>query len=851
MSKLEHRNGPVIIVRFRLVSFRKKLSKFSRRIPIIQGIVQAMRPLTLLLVASLLLPACTAGVLAWRGYHATIRDATEDTVQIAAVLREHALRTFEAQQTAMAWVDAEIDGLDWDQIQKSRDIHLFLKRIARTSPHIDGLWLVRPEGKTVNSADFFPMEGTDVTAREYYRTLRERNVVHIGEMIKGYLKGTLNFNISRRRSPENAAFDGIILVTITLDYFEEFWNHALRGGPHTVSILRHDGEILARLPQVDGLPPRIPTASPFFAKIRTAPEGTFQFSSDIDDEERIYGYAKLGLFPAYMVIGTSIDAVLAPWQRRTAWLFATALAVSLGLAAAVETARRRERRLSEEIARRKQVETTLIAKEEHLATVQRAEAALRESEQRFRTLFETFVQGVVFLDAGGRITSVNPSAERILGVSQRRLVGQRPADMGWVIKDPDGRPLPVEQSPPAQALRRGTVVNDVLFSIETHKGREPRWVIADAIPLLHPGESAPTRVCMLFRDVTEERRAQEAQRILMREVDHRAKNALAVALALVRLTRADTHEDFVRALEGRIKALARAHTLLAHNRWEGADLLSLVREELAAYGTPDGERITLSGPAITLEPYATQPLGMVLHELATNAAKHGALSYPEGRLAVAWSVAPDSGHLVITWKERCGPSVKRPDRKGFGSDLIYASVSEQLGGDIAYTWDKDGLGATITLPATYVKKGRRRADGVSATDGPATDVGLLKGLRVLIVEDNAAVAMEVADGLTELGCVSVGPASTMDQAFVLAQEVLDAAVLDVDIGGQVVFPVAERLYERGVPFVFATGFGSLETGDERWLSVPLLRKPVNRMELGDVLASIVAPQRDADSLASG
>ncbi|WP_431266960.1 HWE histidine kinase domain-containing protein [Dankookia sp. P2] len=153
-------------------------------------------------------------------------------------------------------------------------------------------------------------------------------------------------------------------------------------------------------------------------------------------------------------------------------------------------------------------------------------------------------------------------------------------------------------------------------------------------------------------DITERRAAEERQTLLMREVDHRAKNALAVVQSILRLTRADRQQDFAAAVEGRVNALARAHTMLARERWMGGDLRELVKSELAAYGTD--ERVRLGGPPVRLVPEAVQPASLVLHELATNAAKHGALSAPGGTLEVTWAAQPDGG-LRVHWLETGGP----------------------------------------------------------------------------------------------------------------------------------------------------------------------------------------------------
>jgi two-component sensor histidine kinase len=200
-------------------------------------------------------------------------------------------------------------------------------------------------------------------------------------------------------------------------------------------------------------------------------------------------------------------------------------------------------------------------------------------------------------------------------------------------------------------------------------------------------------------DVTASREAEERQSLLMREVDHRAKNALAVALSVVQLAPRDLPpEGFAAAVTGRIAAMARAHSLLAAERWSGADLRTLAAAEVAAHE----DRVRLEGPPLRLSADAAQPVAMLLHELATNAMKHGALSAPEGRVTLSWRVAEDA--LELRWSERGGPPVAgRPERAGFGSRLLMALAQRQLGGTVAFDWsDGAGLDVTFRLPLRHL-----------------------------------------------------------------------------------------------------------------------------------------------------
>jgi len=184
----------------------------------------------------------------------------------------------------------------------------------------------------------------------------------------------------------------------------------------------------------------------------------------------------------------------------------------------------------------------------------------------------------------------------------------------------------------------------------------------------------------------------ERQAFLAREVDHRAKNAMAVIQSIVRLTRANTAEEYGAAIEGRVQAMARAHSLLSQSRWEGADMRKLIDEEMAPY-----DRVSLDGSSLLLKPHVAQTLALAVHELATNAAKYGALSCATGRVHVGWAMKPDC--VEIIWSEEGGPAVREPTTTGFGS-LVIRSVSQHLNGTVQFIWEESGLQCILTVART-------------------------------------------------------------------------------------------------------------------------------------------------------
>ena len=166
--------------------------------------------------------------------------------------------------------------------------------------------------------------------------------------------------------------------------------------------------------------------------------------------------------------------------------------------------------------------------------------------------------------------------------------------------------------------------------------------------------------------------------------------------SIVRLTRAEDVSGFSKAVEGRITALARVHTILSLSSWEGAELGGLVRGELSAFISSEGSRVSVNGPQVRLTPAAAQTLALALHELATNALKYGALSTHNGSLAVTWREL--SGNLQLEWRETAGPRVTAPERNGFGTRTVIASIETQLAGRVDFDWRADGLVFKLAIP---------------------------------------------------------------------------------------------------------------------------------------------------------
>lgn len=202
------------------------------------------------------------------------------------------------------------------------------------------------------------------------------------------------------------------------------------------------------------------------------------------------------------------------------------------------------------------------------------------------------------------------------------------------------------------------------------------------------------------REIAVRRQTEERLTLAAAEIDHRARNILSVIQAMANLTRGESIDEFKKTLQGRISALGRAHTLLSESRWEGADLRRLAEDELAAYMSPRDGRATISGETIRLSPMAAQSISMALHELATNALKHGGLSPRGGHVKLEWCANADK--LSIRWREQSTTTIAPPNHDGFGMKLLRRAIRRQLGGTVDIDWKPEGLTCVMEFPLSRV-----------------------------------------------------------------------------------------------------------------------------------------------------
>ncbi|MCC6918290.1 MAG: GAF domain-containing protein [Alphaproteobacteria bacterium] len=340
----------------------------------------------------------------------------------------------------------------------------------------------------------------------------------------------------------------------------------------------------------------------------------------------------------------------------------------------------------------------------------------------------------------------------------------------------------------------------------------------------------------------ERSKADLRQKMLNEELNHRVKNILALIKSLVShpVQPGRSLAGYIQSLKGRVQALGVAHDQVVRGDG-GGGLADLLKAELSPY-RERADAVTLEGPALALDSRAYSVMALVLHELATNAAKYGALSRASGCVEVRWTLSAD-GACEIRWAESGGPPVAAGQRQGFGSVLINRSVPFDLGGESEIHYPPSGVTARFLIPARCVQELDPAAparDAAAKGSDSERDPTLL-GLRILLVEDQLLIAMDAETMLVACGADLVETAASANEGLQrLAEFAPDAAVLDVNLGTGTSIPVAEELIRRAIPFVFATGYGDSITIPPSLRHVPVVRKPYDGDALVGMLTRAIA-----------
>jgi PAS domain S-box-containing protein len=313
----------------------------------------------------------------------------------------------------------------------------------------------------------------------------------------------------------------------------------------------------------------------------------------------------------------------------------------------------------------------------------------RERRDKLRwlvSIVESSDDAIISKDVNGIIMSWNRGAEAMFGYTAEEAIGKPVTIL-----------IPPERHDEEPRILQRIKAGEKIDHYETVRQRKDGSLIEISLCVSPVRNDLGTIIgaSKIARDITQRKQVETRAAMLAREAEHRARNILATVSATVELSQSDTPEGLKAAIRGRIQALANVHALFVESRWTGAELKKLATQELSPYQT-DGRRALVEGPSILLNPAVAQTLAATLHELATNAAKYGALSAPDGRLEMTWSLSSDDT-LAIRWTELGGPPVAPPTQAGFGTRVMNTLI-QQVGGTIACDWRNDGLRCDITVP---------------------------------------------------------------------------------------------------------------------------------------------------------
>jgi light-regulated signal transduction histidine kinase (bacteriophytochrome) len=357
-------------------------------------------------------------------------------------------------------------------------------------------------------------------------------------------------------------------------------------------------------------------------------------------------------------------------------------------------------------------------------------------------------------------------------------------------------------------------------------------------------------VLRLADDATAERQQAGArQELLIAELNHRVRNILGLIRGLIRQSVTEDREevqDFVKVIDGRIHALARAHNQITQDHWGPASLQALIDAETAAFLQGGSDHVLSSGDPVMLNPQAFSTMALVLHELVTNSTKYGSLSVPQGFAHIEWSRLPNKD-LEIRWRETGGPKVRQPKRQGFGTTIIERSVPYDLGGRAQMEYSENGVEAVFSIPSRHVSDAGPSAPSPvtfpkpAPGEAPQAPPNVLAQQRVLLVEDSLIIALDAEDILRKLGADEVNTGASVDAALDLIDlSPPTVAILDINLGYGESFPIADRLLELEIPFVFATGYGEQAQIPMDHRGRVVIQKPYTLEIVARALASLLA-----------
>jgi two-component sensor histidine kinase len=685
----------------------------------------------------------TFGYIAWEQRNRLVQRNDDDIRSNAFFLADHAARLFEVTDLTLKQTAALIEDESWYTIEPSRPLWEQLHAIKIALPYVDDIWLNDASGKLRLTSSQFPTPDSNAADRDAFSAQAASNKgLFIGEPIIGRVTNEPTFLVSRRLQYPNGSFRGIVSVTVSLSYFNSYWERLRLPKGSRITLLRaDDSKILAQHPPPADALSFVPGDKDAFDRAIASNRQAGMYLYASEGRERIGAYHQVGELPLYIRVSMPSDAYWGQWVAQTKIYGAFALIAFLALLALTGLASQQFREhaanaafLEKEVAARtkeQQAETNALEILNRTGAALSAELDLDRSVQR---VTDAGVQltgarfGALFYNVTGdgderytlyalsgvpreefskfpmpRNTQVFAPTFEGTGVvrSDDITMDPRYGHNGPHKGMPDGH-LPVRSYLAIPVISRTGEVHGGLFF-----GHEKPGVFTERSERLMVGLAAQAAIAIdngrLYQaaqhEIEERKQVQAQQSLLIRELHHRVKNTLATVQAVVGATARSTSsiDEFYEAFVGRIISLANTHSLLTEAVWQTASLREILEKELSPYSDDSRERIILEGLPAELPSVAAVPIGMAIHELTTNAAKYGALSVSAGRVVVRWTSEPeeDGMRLKLSWVESGGPEVAPPKKQGFGSRLLHRVLTTQLNAKVEMDFDETGLRVSI------------------------------------------------------------------------------------------------------------------------------------------------------------
>lgn len=771
---------------------------------------------SLVLIVSFLMLLGATGYILMSDRQTFILQAKERADRSAGAVYEHASWIFQTSKQALLRIDSAIP----DPKNRAGWLVNDLRPLSAGLPLEARVFIIDNKGFSIPIRE--DEVSVDLSTRDYFQNLKKSGNWYVGRQIVTKIRKDTVFTVAKRLV-RDGKFAGVVGIAIPVDLMIRFYENLEIGKQSKIWLATLDGWVIASNPPVESdfnllhLPEwqKIQASSPYSTGIE-------EFENE--DIPYLISSKKLDNSPFIAIVALAkadIDATQYARQKKFIMAGSAGFIFLFLLGLWVVSLQRRDHRIRLELAE------TLLQK--------------AESETNMRLALGAGQMGHWQIDPKESTILFSKHISNLLGIPGKETKMSIEEALNFIC---------TEDRPRVSAEVKKSLEDGGPFNIEyqiINKDGRKYWLHSYGDSIFDKDGQLNTIVGVTL-DATERRQFDERQRLMIAELDHRVKNTLASVQSLARqgLPKSDMTDAFI----GRIGSLANAHSLLAESRWKGAAIRHLLNRQLAVHLA--NHQVTIDGPDLLLKPRTTQALCLVLHELTTNAIKYGALSSGDATLTVHWSVikSPQGPRFILKWQENnVAHPLSATQHKGFGSRLIEQSIKHELNGNVELLVLPNGFSCTINIPLEEVQiVTNDPLIVIDESTQPVVEVGkILTGRNILLVEDTVFIAMDMEHLLIEQGANAVLSAFRLNDAIRKAKTAdFDFALLDVNLDEEMVFPVAEILHQRNIPFIFLTGYGEETSWPEEWVNIPRLTKPVQDKALFKAISQLDLHHRQLD-----